>query len=105
MGTYKGGHRPDEDGDGDDDGDNGDNDDNVDYGEILVDYDEGVGCGRDDDDGDGGGEGGGGGGDNGGAEGKVEADEGWEPGMHAPPRPAPAPGEMAAQGRPGPENF
>ena len=26
-------------------------------------------------------------------------------GMHAPPRPAPAPGEMAAPGRPGPENF
>ena len=25
--------------------------------------------------------------------------------MHAPPRPAPAPGEMAAPGRPGPENF
>ena len=62
MGTYKGGHRPDED----------------DSGEILVDYDEDFGCGRDDDDGDGGGEGGGGGGDNGGAEGKVEADEGWE---------------------------
>ena len=60
MGTYKGGHRPDED-------DNGDN------GEILVDYDEDVGCGRDDDDDDGGGDG-----DNGGAEGKVEADEGWE---------------------------
>ena len=27
------------------------------------------------------------------------------PGMHAPARPAPAPGEMAAPGRPGPENF
>ena len=27
------------------------------------------------------------------------------PGMHAPPRPAPAPGEMAAPGCPGPENF
>ena len=26
-------------------------------------------------------------------------------GMHAPPRPAPALGEMAAPGRPGPENF
>ena len=26
-------------------------------------------------------------------------------GMHAPPRPAPTPGEMAAPGRPGPENF
>ena len=25
--------------------------------------------------------------------------------MHAPPRPAPTPGEMAAPGRPGPENF
>ena len=25
--------------------------------------------------------------------------------MHAPPHPAPAPGEMAAPGRPGPENF
>ena len=25
--------------------------------------------------------------------------------MHAPPRPAPAPGEMAAPGCPGPENF
>ena len=25
--------------------------------------------------------------------------------MRAPPRPAPAPGEMAAPGRPGPENF
>ena len=30
---------------------------------------------------------------------------GSTPGMHAPPRPAPAPGEMAAPGRPGPENF
>ena len=29
----------------------------------------------------------------------------FTPGMHAPPRPAPAPGEMAAPGRPGPENF
>ena len=28
-----------------------------------------------------------------------------EPGMHAPPRPALTPGEMAAPGRPGPENF
>ena len=25
--------------------------------------------------------------------------------MHAPPGPAPTPGEMAAPGRPGPENF
>ena len=25
--------------------------------------------------------------------------------MHAPPRPAPAPGGMAAPGRPGPKNF
>ena len=30
---------------------------------------------------------------------------GIQPGMHAPPRPAPAPGEKAAPGRPGPENF
>ena len=41
MGTYKGGHRPDDD----------DNGDNVDNGEVLVDYDEDVGCGHDDDDG------------------------------------------------------